>query len=149
LGHDEPLPGRCVCDKQHESPHWRRPRTNAAPAEAVEGLRRPPTTPCVFIDAFVASLDRHALGFAKASRPTPARRRIIPADLLRLYLYGLPAPAALQPRAGTRVPSQLGTALACLRKLAPDFKTIADFRRDQRAASSWSIASSIQRLPTS
>jgi transposase len=44
--------------------------------------------PVRFLDAFVNSLDLHALQFAKAKTAATGRPPYAPADLLRLYLYG-------------------------------------------------------------
>jgi transposase len=85
--------------------------------------------PVRFLDAFVASLDLHALGFAKARCANTGRPPYDPAALLKLYLYGYLH----------RVRSSRMLEAECLRnvevlwllgKLAPDFKTIADFRKD-------------------
>jgi transposase len=89
--------------------------------------------PVRFLDAFAASLDLRALGFAKATVQDTGRPPYDPADLLRLYLYGY-----LQ-----RVRSSRLLEAECHRnleglwllgKLAPDHKTIADFRKDNRQA---------------
>jgi transposase len=41
-----------------------------------------------FLDAFVGTLDLHALGFAKAQCAATGRPPYAPAALLKLYLYG-------------------------------------------------------------
>ena len=85
--------------------------------------------PVRFLDAFVASLDLHALGFAKATCANTGRPPYDPADLLKLYLYGYLH----------RVRSSRMLEAECQRnveviwltgKQTPDFKTIADFRKD-------------------
>ncbi|HEV2695427.1 MAG TPA: transposase [Verrucomicrobiae bacterium] len=85
--------------------------------------------PVRFLDAFVGSLDLHALGFGKARCADTGRPPYAPAVLLKLYLYGYLH----------RVRSSRMLAAECQRnveviwllgKLAPDFKTIADFRKD-------------------
>jgi transposase len=85
--------------------------------------------PVRFLDAFVGSLDLHALGFAKARCAGTGRPPYAPAVLLKLYLYGY-----LQ---GVRSSRMLEAechrnveVLWLLGKLTPDFKTIADFRKD-------------------
>jgi len=92
-----------------------------------------PDNPVRFIDAFVASLDLFALGFPKAIAAYTGAPPYHPGDLLRLYLYGYLH----------RIRSSRGLERDChrnleliwlLRKLAPDFKTIADFRREHRAS---------------
>jgi transposase len=85
--------------------------------------------PVRFLDAFVGSLDLFALGFASARCADTGRPPYDPAMLLKLYLYGYLH----------RVRSSRLLEAECRRnleviwltgKLAPDFKTIADFRRD-------------------
>ena len=85
--------------------------------------------PVRFLDAFVGSLELHALGFAKARCANTGRPPYDPAVLLKLYLYGY-----LQ-----RVRSSRLLEAECHRnvevlwltgKQTPDFKTIADFRKD-------------------
>src|SRR5674476_219627 len=44
--------------------------------------------PARFLDAFVGSLDLHALGFARAICAATGRPPYDPAALLKLYLYG-------------------------------------------------------------
>ena len=82
-----------------------------------------------FLDAFVASLDLHALGFAKARCANTGRPPYDPAILLKLYLYGylhrVRSSRLLEAECQRNV-----EVLWLLGKLAPDFKTIADFRKD-------------------
>ena len=85
--------------------------------------------PVRFLDAFVASLDLHALGFAKARCADTGRPPYDPAALLKLYLYGylhrVRSSRMLEAECHRNV-----EVLWLLGKLAPDFKTIADFRKD-------------------
>jgi transposase len=85
--------------------------------------------PVRFLDAFVASLDLHALGFAKARCANTGRPPYDPAVLLKLYLYGylhrVRSSRLLEAECRRNV-----EVLWLLGKLAPDFKTIADFRKD-------------------
>ena len=85
--------------------------------------------PVRFLDAFVASLDLHALGFAKAHCAHTGRPPYAPAVLLKLYLYGylhrVRSSRLLEAECHRNV-----EVLWLLGKLAPDFKTIADFRKD-------------------
>jgi transposase len=85
--------------------------------------------PVRFLDAFVASLDLHALGFAKARCADTGRPPYDPAALHKLYLYGylhrLRSSRLLEAECHRNV-----EVLWLLGKLAPDFKTIADFRKD-------------------
>ncbi len=89
--------------------------------------------PVRFIDAFVDSLDLIGLGFKHAELNTTGRPPYDPSDLLKLYIYGYL----------NRVRSSRSLEKECkknvemmwlLKKLAPDFKTIADFRKDNRDA---------------
>jgi transposase len=89
--------------------------------------------PVRFIDAFVDELDLAAAGFNRVEAKETGRPGYAPADLLKLYIYGYL----------NRVRSSRRLEVEChrnieviwlLRCLKPDFKTIADFRRDNRAA---------------
>lgn len=88
--------------------------------------------PVRFLDAFVGSLDLHALGFARARCADTGRPPYDPAALLKLYLYGylhrLRSSRTLEAEAHRNV-----EVIWLLRKLTPDFKTIADFRKDNLA----------------
>ena len=85
--------------------------------------------PVRFLDAFVASLDVLALGFAKARCAETGRPPYDPADLLRLYLYGylhrLRSSRLLEKECHRNV-----ELIWLMRQLRPDFKTIADFRKE-------------------
>ncbi len=89
--------------------------------------------PVRFLDAFAASLDARALGFAKASVQNTGRPPYDPADLLRLYLYGylhrVRSSRLLEAECQRNV-----EVLWLLGKLAPDHKTIADFRKANHQA---------------
>jgi transposase len=91
-----------------------------------------PDNPVRFIDAFVASLDLFALGFPKAIAAHTGAPPYHPGDLLRLYLYGY-LHRVRSSRALERECQRNLELIWLLGKLAPDFKTIADFRRDHRA----------------
>jgi transposase len=92
-----------------------------------------PDNPVRFLDAFVASLDVRALGFAHAVVQNTGSPPYDPADLLRLYLYGylhrVRSSRLLEAECHRNV-----EVLWLLGKLAPDHKTIADFRKDNRRA---------------
>lgn len=86
-----------------------------------------------FIDAFVDKLDLATLGFTRTRPAETGRPGYDPRVLLKLYLYGY-----LQ-----RIRSSRRLEAECARNmelmwllcgLRPDFKTIADFRKDHRAA---------------
>ena len=85
--------------------------------------------PVRFLDAFVGSLDLHALGFARAQCAATGRPPYDPAALLKLYLYGylhrIRSSRLLEAECQRNV-----EVIWLLGKLAPDFKTIADFRKD-------------------
>jgi transposase len=85
--------------------------------------------PVRFLDAFVDSLDLAALGCQRATPNATGRPPYQPGDLLRLYLYGylnrLRSSRRLEREAQRNV-----ELLWLLRQLRPDFKTIADFRKD-------------------
>lgn len=84
------------------------------------------------IDAFVGSLDLAAMGFVRAEAAERGRPAFEPADLLKLYLYGY--------RNGVRSSRKLARAcevnvevMWLTGSLEPDFRTIANFRRDNAA----------------
>jgi transposase len=89
--------------------------------------------PVRFIDAFVVSLDLVELGFARATPAATGRPAYDPADLLKLYIYGylnrVRSSCMLERESGRNV-----EVMWLLSKLTPDFKTIADFRKDNLAA---------------
>jgi transposase len=92
-----------------------------------------PENPVRFIDAFVAELSLAELGFGHAVPPETGRPPYDPGDLLRLYLYGY----LNRVRSSRRLEREAGRNLEVLwllRKLVPDFKTIADFRKDNGPA---------------
>lgn len=85
------------------------------------------------IDAFVDSLDLKALGFARIEVKATGRPPYHPGDLLKLYLYGY----MYRIRSCRRLERECHKnieVLWLLNRLAPDFKTIANFRVDNRAA---------------
>jgi len=88
---------------------------------------------CRVIDAFVGSLDFVQLGFSKAQPATTGRPAYDPADLLKLYLYGY----LQQVRSSRRLERECQRNVELmwlLNRLAPDHKTIAEFRRREGAA---------------
>lgn len=85
--------------------------------------------PVRFIDAFVDGLDLAALGFVRATQKRTGRPSYDPADLLKLYVYGY----LNRIRSSRNLEQETHRNLEVIwlmRKLRPDFKTIADFRRD-------------------
>lgn len=89
--------------------------------------------PVRFIDAFVDGLDLRALGFERAVARETGRPPYHPGVLLKLYIYGylnhFRSSRRLEKEANRNV-----ELMWLLRKLAPDFKTIADFRRNNGRA---------------
>lgn len=85
-----------------------------------------------YIDAFVDSLDLHSLGFQKAIAENTGRPPYHPGDLLKLYLYGY-LNRVRSSRQLERETYRNIEVLWLVRKLHPDFKTIADFRKDNGA----------------
>ena len=89
--------------------------------------------PVQFVDAFVDSLDLRELEF-KYSEPEPTGRPPYnPADMLKLYLYGY-LNRIRSSRKLERESRRNVELMWLLKKLTPDFKTIADFRKDNRKA---------------
>ena len=89
--------------------------------------------PVRFIDAFVDELDLAAAGFARVVPEATGRPGYAPGDLLKLYIYGY----LNRVRSSRRLEAETHRNLEVtwlLRRLKPDLKTIADFRRDNRAA---------------
>src|SRR6516225_5730482 len=92
-----------------------------------------PDNPVRFIDAFVDGLDLAAAGFADVEPKETGRPGYAPADLLKLYIYGY----LNRVRSSRRLEAETHRNIEViwlLRHLKPDFKTIADFRRDNRNA---------------
>lgn len=92
-----------------------------------------PEAPVRFIDAYVDGLDFQALGFTHARAADTGRPPYHPADLLKLYLYGY----LNRIRSSRRLEAEAIRNIELmwlLRNLRPDFKTIADFRKDNREA---------------
>jgi transposase len=112
---------------------WDREQRHFLP-ECLEDYVRP-DNPVRFLDAFVDSLDLRAEGFQFPKEHPQERGRPAyhPGDLLRLWLYGY----CHQVRSSRRLQAQCQQNLEViwlLKKLAPDFRTIADFRKDNAAA---------------
>ncbi len=89
--------------------------------------------PVRFIDAFVDRLDPMDCGFERCGPKATGRPGYDPLDMLKLYLYGY----------SNRVRSSRALERAChvnleaiwlMRRLKPDHKTIANFRKDNAAA---------------
>ena len=89
--------------------------------------------PVRFIDAFVDGLNLTAAGFLRVEAKAMGRPGYAPGDLLKLYIYGYLNRVRSSRRLETECHRNI-EVLWLLRTLKPDFKTIADFRRDNRAA---------------
>src|SRR5260370_3558697 len=90
-------------------------------------------SPVRFIDAFAASFDLASLGFSRAPPAETGWPAYDPGDLLRLYLYGYlnRVRSSRMLERETKVNLEV---MWLLGKLSPDFKTTADFRRDNLQA---------------
>ncbi len=92
-----------------------------------------PENPVRFIEAFVDGLDLTAAGFIRVAAKRTGRPGFAPADLLKLYIYGY----LNRVRSSRRLEAETQRNIEViwlLRHLKPDYKTIADFRRDNRRA---------------
>jgi transposase len=89
--------------------------------------------PVRVIDVFVDDLDLGGLGFERAEPEATGRPGYHPAVLLKLYVYGylnrVQSSRRLEREAGRNV-----EVMWLTRRLAPDHKTIADFRKDNGPA---------------
>ena len=86
-----------------------------------------------FIEAFVDGLDLTAAGFARVAPKVTGRPGYAPSDLLKLYVYGY----LNRVRSSRRLEAETHRnveVIWLLRHLRPDYKTIANFRRDNRTA---------------
>src|SRR6516162_5450686 len=85
------------------------------------------------IDVFVDELDLRELGFEGVVPGATGRPAYHPATLLKIYLYGYLNRTQSSRRLERE--AQRNTELMWLTgRLAPDFKTIADFRKDNGGA---------------
>ncbi|MCK5767377.1 MAG: IS1182 family transposase [Candidatus Atribacteria bacterium] len=85
------------------------------------------------IDEYIKQLDLEILGFKRAVNPLLGRPPYHPKDMLKLYLYGY----LNRVRSSRRLEQEAIRNLEVIwliRKLKPDFKTIADFRKDNKKA---------------
>lgn len=84
-----------------------------------------------FIDAFVDELDMHKLEFTHSQTCLTGCKPYDPRDMLKLYIYGY----LNQIRSSRKLEKETNRNLEViwlLKKLQPDFKTIADFRKDNK-----------------
>jgi transposase len=89
--------------------------------------------PVRVVDVFVDNLDLATLGFDRAIAQATGRPGYHPATLLKIYIYGylnrVQSSRRLEREAQRNIELMWLTG-----RLAPDFKTIADFRKDNGAA---------------
>src|SRR6478752_4268769 len=85
------------------------------------------------IDAFVEKLELSGLGFDGVAPESTGRPSYHPSGMLKLYIYGylnrIQSSRRLEREAGRNL-----EVIWLLRRLAPDDKTIADFRKDNGPA---------------
>lgn len=86
-----------------------------------------------FIDAFVDTLNLGELGFRRAQPEETGRPAYHPRDMLKLYLWGY-LNRVRSSRCLEKESQRNLEVMWLMRKLTPDFKTIADFRKDNRGA---------------
>src|SRR6202045_837494 len=89
--------------------------------------------PVRFIEAFVEQLDLRGAGFCRVEANETGRPGYAPGDLLKLYIYGY----LNRGRSSRRLEAECHRNIELiwlLGGLKPDFKTIPDFRSDNRAA---------------
>ncbi len=91
------------------------------------------SNPVRFIDAYVNQLDFVKLGFTHSEPKSTGRKPYHPGDLLKLYIYGylnkLRTSRDLEKATHRNI-----ELIWLMRRLCPDFKTIADFRKDNTNA---------------
>src|SRR5579863_1561356 len=89
--------------------------------------------PVRVVDVFIDELDLEALGFSGVAPEETGRPGYHPASLLKIYLYGYLN--RIQSSRRLERETQRNVELIWLTgRLTPDFKTIADFRKDNGKA---------------
>src|SRR5512140_1894455 len=103
--------------------------------------------PVRVIEAFIDELDLKALGFEGVVPEATGRPSYHPAALLKIYLYGylnrIPSSRRLERETQRNIELMWLTG-----RLMPDFKTIADFRKGQRASDQGDLPPVRNALPT-
>ena len=101
--------------------------------------------PVRVIEVFIDELDLAGLGFSGITRAATGRPAYHPATLLKIYLYGylnrLESSRRLEREAQRNI-----ELMWLVGRLAPDFKTIADFRKDNGAAIQGGVSPSSSEL---
>ena len=85
------------------------------------------------IDAFVDGLDMRRIGFKRIEPSDTGRPGYRPSTLLKLYLYGYSNRIQSSRRLEQETHRNV-EVMWLLGRLQPDFKTIADFRKDNGGA---------------
>ena len=93
----------------------------------------PADHPVRFIDAYVDSLELTTLGFERTTAADTGRPGYDPGDLLKLYVYGYLS-GICSSRKLERETLRNVEVMWLVRRLHPDFKTIAEFRRHNTKA---------------
>ncbi|MEG1560772.1 MAG: transposase, partial [Clostridia bacterium] len=85
------------------------------------------------IDAIVENMDIPTLGFKYAKTAATGRKPYSPVDMFKLYTYsyfnGIRSSRKIERECGRNI-----EVMWLIGGLAPDFKTIADFRKDNKVA---------------
>ena len=89
--------------------------------------------PVRIVDAFIDELDLAVLGFAGVVPEATGRPSYHPRTLLKIYLYGYLNRVQSSRRLEREAQRNI-ELMWLVGRLAPDFKTIADFRKDNGAA---------------
>lgn len=90
-------------------------------------------SPVRLFDAFVDSLSMNELGFVRSTPKEEGRPGYDPRDLLRIYIYGY----FYSIRSSRRLERECKCNIEVMwltGKLTPDFRTISDFRKDNKEA---------------
>jgi transposase len=90
-------------------------------------------SPVKFIDAYINKLDMEKLGFTHAAQQENGAPSYDPKDLAKLYLYGNLNHVRSSRKLERECLLNMET-MWLMKGLKPDFKTIADFRRDNAKA---------------
>lgn len=89
--------------------------------------------PVRLMDAFIDHLDMEQLGFQRFTPADTGAPGYDPRDLMKLYVYGY----YYEVRSSRKLARQCSVNIEVmwlLNKLTPDFRTIADFRKDNKEA---------------
>jgi transposase len=89
--------------------------------------------PVRVIDAFIGGLDMEAAGFRRSAPNETGRPSYDPRDLLKLYVYGYFNKIRSSRKLMTESSRNI-ELFYLLNRLTPDFRTIADFRKDNAKA---------------